>query len=264
MCSSDLRSHGESGPVPVLVSAGLAGEAGGVGSVARLNVFGLNVTVRIAGTTGRTAAIPGGGQFVIGPLWASARLGVAGPATLLVTGPVNGTALRAAVAKIQPGSQITLRSRVLAGLDASAALRTSRGLYREGTLAAAVLTVLAVLFWLVASSRDRVRLLTRLGALGMAGRQSLLLGVTDAVPLLVVTAAGAAASVWLLAGVIGPVLGLNSFTGSRFPVPLHPTWADLGVPVTGAVLLAMAILLADAARSGRRNLADDLRLEEVR
>ncbi|HEX9065256.1 MAG TPA: hypothetical protein VF843_09115 [Streptosporangiaceae bacterium] len=252
------------GPVPVLVSAGLAGPSGHPGAVVRLNVFGQEVAVRVAGVTARTAAMPGGGQFVLGPLWASARLGVPGPATLLVTGPVRPGALRAAAARILPGSQITVRSQVLAGLDASPALRTSRGLYRAGALAAAVLTGLAVLFWLMASARDRGRLATRLGALGMAGRQAVLLGISDAAPLLALTAAGAAASVWLLAGVIGPVLGLNSFTGSRFPVPLIPTWADLGLPVAGAVLLALAVLVADGARARLRNLAADLRHEEAR
>ncbi len=255
---------GRSGPVPVLVSAGAASLAGGPGAVTQLNVFGQAVAVRIAGVIGRTPAMPAGGQFVLGPLWASARLGVPGPATMLVTGAVSAAALRAAAARTLPGSRVTLRSQVLAGLTASPALRTSRGLYRAGTLAAAVLTALAVLFWLVASARERSRLLTRLGALGMAGRQALLLGVTDAVPLLAVTAAGAAASVWLLAAVIGPVLGLNSFTGSRFPVTLQPTWADLGLPVAGAIGLAVAVLLADGARSRRRNLAADLRQEEVR
>ncbi|MGI9007311.1 MAG: hypothetical protein ACR2FU_14145, partial [Streptosporangiaceae bacterium] len=255
---------GPGGPVPVLAYAGLVSQAGGRGAVAHLSVFGQAVAVRMAGVIGRTPAMPGGGLFVLGPLWASVRLGVPGPATLLVTGTIRAGALRAAAAGTLPGSTVILRRHVLAGLTASPALRTSRGLYRAGALAAAGLTALAVLFWLVASARDRSRLLARLGALGMAGRQALLLGVTDAVPLLAVTAAGAAASVWLLAAVVGPVLGLNSFTGSRFPVPLHPTWADLGLPVAGAIVLAVAVLVADGARSRHRNLAADLRLEEVR
>lgn len=251
------------GPVPVLVSPSLATELGGPGALWRLNVYGQEAQVRIVGTLIRTPAIPGGGKFLVAPLWAGVRMGLPGPETLLVTGPVRAAALRAAAARILPGSHVTLRSQVLSGLNSSPALRTSRGLYRTGTLAAAVLTALAVLFWLMASARDRARLLTRLGALGMAGRQALLLGIAEAGPLLAVTVAGAAASVWLLARVIGPVLGLNTFTGSRFPVPLRPTWADLGLPVAGAIVLAVLVLLADGARSRRRNLATELRHEEV-
>jgi hypothetical protein len=106
-------------------------------------------------------------------------------------------------------------------------------------------------------------MLARLGALGMARSQSLLLGMTEAIPLIAVAAAGTAACVWLLAVVVGPVLGLNSFTGSPEPAVLSPTWPDLLVPLAGAALLAVTFLAVDGVLAGRRKLAAALRQEEA-
>ncbi len=162
-----------------------------------------------------------------------------------------------------PHSQVVFRRQVLATLNSSPALRLSEGLYVAGAIAAAVVSALAVLFSLVTSARSRAAMLTRLGALGMARRQALLLGLTEAVPLLAVATAGTAACVWLLAEVVGPVLGLNTFTGSPEPAVLAPTWADLFVPLAGAAVLTVAFLAIDGVLAGRRKLAVALRQEEA-
>jgi hypothetical protein len=104
------------------------------------------------------------------------------------------------------------------------ALHLSRLLYLRGVAAAAALSVIAVLFALAASGRGRDATAIRLAALGMVGRQAFWLRLTDAVPLLAVTAAGVLAATWLLVEVVGPVLGLTALTGSAASVPLQLSW----------------------------------------
>ena len=87
--------------------------------------------------------------------------------------------------------------------------------------------------------------------------------MTEAVPLLAVATAGTAACVWLLAAIVGPVLGLNTFTGSAQPAALAPTWGDpwrcSGRPPWPPV----TFLAIDGALAGRRKLAMALRHEEA-
>ena len=259
-------------PIPLLVTPGIAAVVaqasaaapGGAGQV-RLEFYGQGVPVRIAGTITQTAGMPAGGEFVVFPRWATARLSsVPGPSTMLVTGPgINVTALRATVRRILPGGQVIIRRQVLASLTAAPALGLSESLYLAGAVAAAALGALAVLFSLASSARSRSAMLTRLAALGMARSQALLVGITEAVPMLCAAAAGTVVSVWLLAEVIGPVLGLNAFTGSSLPVAVRPTWLQLVAPLAGAAVLAVTFLAVDGARSGRRPLAPALRQEEA-
>jgi putative ABC transport system permease protein len=254
-------------PVPLLITPSVAAQlaqAGGRGQL-RLEVYGQFVKVRIAGTITATPAMPTGGEFVVMPRWAEVKVSsLPPPYTVLVTGPhLRMTALRKTAERLLPGSQVIFRRQVLGALNSSPALRLSEGLYVAGAVAAAVVSALAVLFYLASSARSRAAMLARLGALGMARSQALLLGMTEAVPLIAVAAAGTAACVWLLAVVVGPVLGLNTFTGSREPAALSPTWPDLFVPLAGAALLAVAFLAIDGVFAGRRKLALALRQEEA-
>jgi putative ABC transport system permease protein len=254
------------GPIPILATPTVAGQLaqGGNGPL-RLALYGQFVNVRIAGTITRTPAIPTGREFIVVPRWANVRLNsLPPPSTVLVTGPhLSIPALQAIVAKRLPGSQATFRRQELAALNSSPALRLSEGLYVAGAVAAAAVSALAVLFYLATSARSRAAMLARLGALGMARSQALLLGMTEAIPLIAVAAAGTAACVWLLAVVVGPVLGLNAFTGSPEPAVLSPTWLDLFVPLAGAALLAVTFLAIDGVLAGRRKLATALRQEEA-
>ena len=258
--------------VPILVTPGIAatvaqarnGARGRAGAL-RLEDYSQSVPVRITGTITQTPAMPGGGEYVVLPRWAAPRLSyLPAPSTILVTGAaVNARALRAVAGRILPGSQVIVRRQVLRALSATPALRMSQGLYLGGAAAAAGLTALAVLFSLATSARSRSAMLTRLAALGMARSQALLVGITEAVPMLCAAAAGTVVSVWLLAEFIGPVLGLNAFTGSSLPVPVRPTWLQLVAPLAGAAVLAVTFLAIDGARSGRRPLAPALRQEEA-
>jgi putative ABC transport system permease protein len=254
---------GAAAAIPILVTTGAAARAA-AGSRPRLELDGLIHQVRVVGTVTDTAAMPGGGDYVVLPDWAAPDWpAIPSPYTILVTGPaINFARLRAVAGRVQGGSQIAVRQQVLSQLTASSALRVSRWLYLIGLLSAAALSALAVLFALAGSARGRAAMLTRLGALGMSRRQSLLLGLTDAIPLVWVAGIGAVAASWLLVEVIGPVLGLNVFTGSVVQVPLRPTWQALVIPLAGVAVLAAAVLAVAGAASGRRELAAAVRQEE--
>jgi putative ABC transport system permease protein len=253
--------------VPMLVSPGISAQIALAGRQHGLSLedYGQSIRVRIAGTITRTPVMPTGGDYILLPAWATRILTtVPSSSEALVTGQhLSADALRATSARVLPGSRIVFRRQVLAALNASPALQLSESLYVAGGVAAALVSALAVLFSLAMSARSRASMLTRLGALGMARSQSVLLGVTEAVPLLTVAAVGTGVCVWLLAVIVGPVLGLNTFTGTLEPAPLAPTWPDLVVPLGGAAVLSVAFLVIDGVLAARRKLAVALRQEET-
>lgn len=262
-------SGGAGAAVPILVSPSVAAAAARHGAAGRsglrLSFAGISVPARIAGVIAQTAAMPAGGSYVLLPHWAAGRLpSLPQPSTILLTGTsLNAPALRATVHRVLPHSQLALRGLVLRELVNTPVLRMSAWLYLIGAVAAIVLSALAVLFALAGSARSRGLMMTRLAALGMDRTQALLLAVTDAIPLISVAIVGTVASSWLLAEVVGPVLGLNVFTGSAVPVVLRPTWLALTVPLAGVAVLTVATLAADSVARRRRQVGAALRLEEA-
>ncbi len=154
---------------------------------------------------------------------------------------------QAAAKEFPNGITITMRRQALSELKNSPALHLSASLYVSGAIAAAVLSALAVLFALAGSARSRAMMMIRLAALGMPRSQALALGLTDALPLLAVGAIGSAVSGWLLAEVLGPVLGLGVFTDSSVPVTLKPVWPAVVAPIAVAAALSIAYLLIERA-----------------
>ncbi|HXS65849.1 MAG TPA: hypothetical protein VN767_23605 [Streptosporangiaceae bacterium] len=252
---------GPNGVVPILTSPGV-----NTGTGSRLDFAGISIPVKVIGTITDTPAMPTGGSYVVLPRWAAFRLpSLPRPLTVLATGPaIDGQALeRAAKREFPSGFVVTLRHQELTQLVNSPAQRLSESLYVSGAIAAAVLSALAVLFALAGSARSRARMMTRLAALGMSRSQALALGLTDALPLLVVGAVGSAVSGWLLAEVLGPVLGLGVFTNSVVPVTLRPVWPAVVAPIAVAVMLSIVCLLIDGLAAGRREIGLVLRYQEA-
>jgi putative ABC transport system permease protein len=252
---------GPNGVVPILISPAV-----NAGTGSRLEFAGISIPVRVVGTVTDTPAMPAGGSYVVLPRWAAFRLpSLPRPLTVLATGPaIDGPALaRVADREFPPGFLVTLRSQVLSHLVNSPAQHLSESLYVSGGVAAAVLSALAVLFALAGSARSRARMMTRLAALGMPRSQAIALGLTDALPLLVVAAVGSAVSGWLLAEALGPVLGLGVFTNSTVPVTLRPVWPAVVVPIAVAVVLSIIYLLIDGRAAGRREIGLVLRYQEA-
>jgi putative ABC transport system permease protein len=163
------------------------------------------LTLRVAATVSATPAIPGGGTFVIIPDWAAARLRAStAPNTMLLTGAaINVGALRAAVARTQPGGRLLSRAEVLQATAGSPSVRGSDVLFDLCAGAGAVCCVAAVLLGLLLSGRDRTRLAAWLAALGLTDRQARRLGVLDALPMLLIAVVGAE----LAGGVLGELIG---------------------------------------------------------
>ncbi len=257
---------GTRGVVPILVTPGVAAAAARAGGRSLLQFGGLSLPVKIIGTVTGTPAMPAGGSYVILPRWAAYRLpSLPMPTTVLATGArLDSGQLRSAVGHgIPAGSVITLRSQALRQLVQAPALHLSRSLYLSGAIAAAALSALAVLFALAGSARSRSIMMMKLTALGMPRRQALVLGLTDALPLLAVAAIGSAASGWLLAVILRPVLGLGVFTNSVVPVTLRPTWLAVLVPIAAAAAVAIAFLGVEGVMRGRRNIGSIIRLQEA-
>jgi putative ABC transport system permease protein len=264
---------GPSGVVPVLVTpdvraaAQASAEAAGAGSGgSTLDYGGLSLPIKIIGTVTDTPAMPAGGSYVVLPQWATYRLPAIPQAnTVLLTGSTISIAeLQATVARVfPPGTTVTLRRQVLTGLVDSPALRLSSRIYIAGAIAAAVLTVLAVLFALASSARSRAAMMNELAALGMARKQALALGLTDALPLLAVAAIGSAISGWLLAVILRPVLSLGVFTDGTFPVRLEPTWPAVLIPIAAAAAIAIVFLMLEGLAGGRRHIGTLLRIAEA-
>jgi putative ABC transport system permease protein len=255
---------GANGPVPVLVTPDVRAEVGDARLV--LEDGGLNLPIKIIGTVTDTPAMPAGGSYLVLPEWAAARLpSIPPPTTVLLTGSaIDRRQLQATITKVfPPGCVTTIRSQVLSQLSRSPALQLSQALYQQGAFAAALLGLLAILFALASTARSRAAMLTRLAALGMTRAQATALSLTDALPLLAVAAIGSAVSAWLLSLLIGPVLGLDVFTGGAVPVTLEPTWPALVIPIAVAAALALAFLMLDGLASGQREIGAALRLQEA-
>ena len=141
--------------VPVLAAPGLA--AGARRGAAALVLDGIRLPVAIVGRIGATPAVPAGGPYVMMPSWAAPRFpSIPGPRALLATGtPTDLPALRAAITRTMPGSQLTLRREVLAGLADAPAQRAGARLSALAGWAAVAFSVVALLFGLAVSARRR-------------------------------------------------------------------------------------------------------------
>lgn len=258
---------GTNGVIPVLVTPDVlaAARADGTGP-SFLQLAGLSLPVKIIGTVTDTPAMPAGGSYIMLPRWAAYRLpSIPEPATVLLTGSaIDVQRLQQTMTRILPaGSALTVRRQVLSELVHTPALRLSERLFTTGAIAAAVLSALAVLFALASSARSRSAMMTELAALGMARSQALALGLTDALPLLSVAAIGSAASGWLLAVILGPLLGLDVFTDGSVPVTLVPTWPAVLIPIATAAAVAVAVLAIEGLAGGRRHIGTLLRIAEA-
>ncbi len=264
---------GSNGTVPVLVTPDVlaaaqarakSAAAGQAGSL--LEFAGINLPVKIIGTVTDTAAMPDGGSYVVLPSWAAPRLpSIPPPTTVLLTGSaIDLPQLRSVMARaLPPDGLVVVRQQVLSALVHSPALRLSHFLYLIAAIAAAALSAVAVLFALASSGRSRTAMMTELAALGMARSQALALGLTDALPLVVVAAVGSALSGWLLAVILGPLLGLGVYTDGIVPVTLEPTWPTVLVPIAAAAALAVAFLMLEGLAGGRRHIGALLRFQEA-
>jgi putative ABC transport system permease protein len=231
----DARPGG--GPVPALVSPDVAAEAGASGTA---NMRGrlFDFTVAAVGD-----AFPGvgstSGRFIVLPLQALPDPAVVTPEQFLVAGDASAEALRAASGSADD-VDVTTWADHRRDLDQTGANEVLSFTFTTGAVGATALALLAVGFTVLAGARVRGQVLSRLRTLGLSGRQGRGLLVYELVPLVAIAVlAGGLVGVFL-PQVIGPALGLSSFTsGAAVRTALDPL-------LVGAVLLLVVAALAAA------------------
>jgi putative ABC transport system permease protein len=245
--------------VPVLASPAAAALLGtGTTQLTALTAMG-PVQVRVVGTLSSTPAQPGGGTFLVMPLETlPGPAGQALPGTVLVSGTdIDRAQLTAVAAAVMPGNITTYRTSVFASL-ASSPLQHGAGLVIILTdVTAAAFGLFIVILGLALGSAERELTLARLTVMGHERAAGLVLA--EAMPdVLAAVVAGAVCAV-LLPRVIGSSIDLSAFTGTSAPVQFQPDLLALALPAAAIVVLAVAVLAAEARALRRQDVTGTLR-----
>jgi putative ABC transport system permease protein len=246
--------------VPVLASPAAASILGtGATQLTAVNDLG-PVRVRVAGTVGSTPALPGGsGAFVVMPLETLPGLaGSPAPNMVLVNGPaIDDAQLSAVASKVLPGSFTTFRTAVLAAL-ASSPLQHGATLVVALTVATtAAFGLLIVILGLALGSAERELTVARMTIMGH--QRTTRLVMTEALPAVLAAVVAGAACAAVLPRVIGSSIDLSAFTGTGTPVRFAPDAASFGLPAATIVVLALAVLTAEARTLRRHGVTGILR-----
>ena len=259
-----LARTGPGGAVPVIATPKIAAaiRAGN----RQFGFAGSLLTLRLAGTTTATPALPGGGPFVIMPSWVVPRLRAgAAPNIALVIGPrLNSGDLTRTLRRTLPDSEVAFRRAALAAETGSPLVRGADVAFDLCVAAAVAVSIAAILLGLLLSGRDRTRVAAWLAAMGMTRRQARRLAMLDALPLALIAVVGAMLAGAALGPIIAPALNLSAFTGSSATVPVQPDVLALVVPAAGVVILVSVITAAQSVLTRRRTRTGVLRLDEGR
>jgi putative ABC transport system permease protein len=264
--STSRAAAGHGSAVPVLASASLATQLGRAPTVLQLQ-DDQRISVYVAGVAPAMSAvtsISGGGSagYVVLP-----RPALHGylPATssLLVAGPgLDSQALLTTVSKWHvPGSQVTVRSSLLAALEQAPVERDAYSELAVGGYAAAAGCLLVLLLTLLLSARSRELTLARTATMGMSAGQARWLALIEALPQILSVLVGGLVCALALAPLVGPALALSVFTGSSAAVPvrIEPAW--LTAAAVGLLVLAIATLIGQTVMASR-GMARSLRIGE--
>lgn len=253
----------QAGPIPVLVSPGLAGLAGRTGLL-RTSVD-RPLTVRIAGVLPSTPAVTGG-PFLVIPSWAANR-GTYGPwpvnRTVLTGTGLDAAALRATVHQALPFAAMALRSAVLArGALASPLSTSARQLFLLTLAGAALLAVVAIILGFALAAGSRRQLLLTLSALGLPRRQARTVVLLESLPLLIVAVAGGLLAALALPAAVGSALDLAIFIGLGGAQSVHLDVIPLALAAGGTALLVILTAVGQTGAAMRGSVATALRKGE--
>jgi putative ABC transport system permease protein len=245
--------------VPVLASPAAAAILGR--GTAQLTTLGAvaPLAVRVAGMLDSTPAQPGGGAFAVMALQdLSGPFGLPAPNLILLSGSaIDRTRLAAVVASRITGSTITYRASVLASL-AGSPLQHGAALIVVLTLAeAAVLGLFIVLLGLALGAAERELTLARLTVMGHERDTRLVMA--EAMPAVITAVVAGGVCALALPHLIGSSIDFSAFAGTSVPVHFEPDVTALGLPAAAIVLLAVAVLAAEARTLRRRGIAGILR-----
>jgi putative ABC transport system permease protein len=245
--------------VPVLVSPAARDILRGRSS---LYVAGRTMRVQVVGSPGSFVGVTSGGGFAVLPRWA---LGAQAPSAtaMAVVGPhLNIAALIATVHRTVPGSQVTLRSQVLAGIAGAPLPHGGYVTFAQGAGAAAGLSLLVLALTLVLSARSREMTLARLATMGLGPAQSRRITVVETLPAIFAATVGGAACALALVPLVGPSVNLAAFTGTPVVVPLHANLTAIAAIAAGLVALGWATLAVQSRLARSHGTTEALRVGE--
>ena len=267
-----LRYRG-SGPVPVLASVRLAAALGT--RPRQLGTAYGTLRVQVVATADSSLSNQPG-EFLVVPRQALPdRPGnrPRGLQILLLSGPVKGAALRAAVSGAAGGADVAVAvaSEVeAAAVQAAPQSAGAENLYLWTVLAAALLSVLAVLLALLQAAPGRGALLARLRTMGLTPRQGYRLIMVEALPQLLLGVAAGTGLGLATVPLFGSALDLSSLVGipgsdpAAGAVSLRLQPLPLLGPALGLLALAVAVVAVEAAVVGRRQISAELRAGDQR
>ncbi|WP_052440638.1 FtsX-like permease family protein [Streptacidiphilus anmyonensis] len=268
-----LRWDGH-GPLPALASPAVAASFGSAPQSVDSD-FG-QLQVKVVATVDATPA-QGANDFLVlpsAPLLAAekAHYGVAdGPNVLLLSGPVDAAALRAAVARTPGDAEVDTEvlTEQRARLADSPLQAGATEVYLASVLATGLLCLLAVLLSLLEASPERSRLLARLRTMGLTARQGYALILAESLPLVLLAALAGTLLGLLTVPVLGSAVdlgalaGTTSLTGVGISKGLRVEALPLLGPGLLLLVLAAAVVAAEAALIGRRQIGAQLRVGDA-
>ncbi|MEU8685357.1 FtsX-like permease family protein [Streptomyces sp. NPDC048611] len=198
-----------------------------------------------------------------------------GPSVLLLSGrSLDTRALRAAVRAHSPADRpvrLALRSAVRDRFADSPLQQGAVRLYTAAVAAGAGFALLALLLSLLQAAPQRGQLLARLRTMGLPRAQGRRLLILEALPQALLAALGGALTGAATVRLLGPGIDLTALAlpgtpggGAADTVRLHTDPASLLLPSAGVLALALAVALAQAWLSGRRDMSAELRVGDPR
>ncbi|MGW4029285.1 FtsX-like permease family protein [Streptomyces sp. NPDC004838] len=264
--ADELRKR-SAGPLPALVSPGVAERLGG--REATIGPTSALFTVRVTAVRDTTPAVTGG-EFVV--VDASGLPSGFPVTTLLVSGPsVSGTELTAAARAAGGGVDVRLRSAERDGFTQSPVQSGAERIYAVATATGAGYAVLALLLSLLQAAPERAALLARLRTMGLTRRQGRRLLILESLPPALLAAAGGALVGWATIRLLSPGVGLDRLAlaaqarpDSPVPVRLTADPGSLLLPALAVVVIAAGVAAAQAWLTTRRTSTTELRAGDTR
>jgi putative ABC transport system permease protein len=265
-------------PLPAVVSPNLARSMADRATSITTGVG--PVQVRAAATLSATPAAPGADFVIVSKAQLdklhadmAAFSQYTEPTTLLAMNAPGRTIDGAALHKVARESttfvSVLLRSEQRAALTDTPLQHGARDIYLAAVAAGAAYSVLALLLSLLQAAPQRTTLLARLRTMGMTRAQSQRLVLLEMLPQVLLAAVGGVLVGLAVIPLLGPGVDLRALTFGSGPQQLAPVDFGLGLhadpwslalPSAGLLVLACAVLLAQAWVGSRRRESTELRV----
>ncbi|MGW6539267.1 FtsX-like permease family protein [Streptomyces sp. NPDC055011] len=223
--------------------------------------------VRVVAVRDSTPGVRGENFLVVN----AADITLRRPTAVLVSGKVDGTALRKAVASQSRDAEVTLSAETRAAYVDSPLQSGAERLYAAAIGAGAAYAVVAVLLSLTQSGPERATLLSRLRTMGLTRRQGRRLLALEALPPAVFAALGGALAGWATVPLLAPGVDLRRLAlaaaeggAALTGTPLRADPWSLVLPAVAVVLLTGVAAGVQAWWTGRRSSVKELRAGDAR